>query len=336
MKKNIFPKISIIVDTFNHENFINKAVDSALSQELDISKFEIIVINDGSSDQTLKNLESYGDRVHVLSKKNEGQGSAFNLGLREARGEFVAFLDGDDWWHPNKLQKVLNVLESDSRIGFVGHGIVETDGEKDLRVLAPSSLVRFRLDSRDGARALISHRAFMGTSRMAGRTRLFRELLPVPEALTIEADEYFFTLLPALVDAVILPEALCYYRLHPGNLYQFHGKDPQRQKRKVMAHECLATSIPAKLDEFDVPLEAKELIIESVRMEAHRLRIMVGGGPPGSAYSAERWAFRERQATGERIGILFRGVVLAMAACLPAKWFYRLRELWGRIAGQAS
>jgi glycosyltransferase involved in cell wall biosynthesis len=99
------PLISCIVPVFNGERYLREALDSILSQTY--RPLEILVVDDGSTDGTAALVAGYGDRVRSLFQPNAGQAAARNLGLSEARGEFVAFLDQDDLWHPEKLDRQL-------------------------------------------------------------------------------------------------------------------------------------------------------------------------------------------------------------------------------------
>lgn len=322
------PLVTVLVDTYNHEHFIEKALDSVLEQDFDMSCVEIIVIDDGSTDETSARLARYSDRVHVVRKANGGQASAFNAGIPLARGEFIAFLDGDDWWRSEKLTKVVTLLQSRPDVGFVGSAIMETDGCEKERLVAPSAREEFQLDSASGAALLMAHRCFMGTSRMAGRTALFRRLLPAPEELIVEADEHFFTLMPALAVAVILTEPLCFYRLHGGNLYQFSAYDPRRLRLKSNVHTCLARTIPEWLHKLDVPAAAQAVVLEPVVLDARRLHLAAYGGPPASALGVE-WRILRHQAKGGHAGPrLTKWPMLVLAAVLPSRWFYRFRAWW--------
>jgi len=97
------PLISCIVPAFNGEHYRGEALDSILSQTY--RPLEILVVDDGSTDRTAALVTSYRDRVRSLFQPNAGQAAARNLGLSEARGEFVAFLDQDDLWHPEKVER---------------------------------------------------------------------------------------------------------------------------------------------------------------------------------------------------------------------------------------
>ncbi|MCK4441816.1 MAG: glycosyltransferase family 2 protein [Sulfurovaceae bacterium] len=95
---------SVIIPLYNKEKYIKRALDSVLNQTF--SNFEIIVVDDGSSDKSCEIVESItDDRINLIHKKNGGVSSARNRGIKEAKGEYIAFLDADDEWLPNKLQK---------------------------------------------------------------------------------------------------------------------------------------------------------------------------------------------------------------------------------------
>ena len=95
------PLVSVIIPTYNRGWIIKEAIDSVLAQ--DYTEFELIVVDDGSTDHTSDVLDSYGDDIKVLFQKNKGVSAARNRGIAEASGKFIAFLDSDDLWLPQKL-----------------------------------------------------------------------------------------------------------------------------------------------------------------------------------------------------------------------------------------
>lgn len=100
-------KLSIIIPVYNIEDYISKCLESVLNQPF--QDYEIICVNDGSTDNSLEVLHSFNDkRIKVIDKKNEGSGIARNIGLEKAVGEYVFFVDGDDWLEENSLQIILN------------------------------------------------------------------------------------------------------------------------------------------------------------------------------------------------------------------------------------
>jgi glycosyltransferase involved in cell wall biosynthesis len=217
------PLISVLIDTYNHERFIEKAINSVLEQDFPVADREIIVVDDGSTDGTPQIVKRFEPNLRYIRKENGGQASAFNIGIPECRGQIIAFLDGDDYWLPRKLSRVADVLAKNPAVGFVGHAINEhlPDGQERISALANDE--KFRIQSLDSARLFRLRKSFLGTSRMTIRAEIARSILPVPEALMFEADEYLFTLAAAMSEVVILQEALTYYVIHGSNLYVSAG-----------------------------------------------------------------------------------------------------------------
>ena len=112
------PSISVVIPTYNTAGLLRQAIDSALAQTLPSA--EIIVIDDGSIDDTSDVVASYGDRVRYVQQANAGVSAARNRGLRLASSEFVAFLDSDDVWHPRKLELQAAPLAADAGLGMLG------------------------------------------------------------------------------------------------------------------------------------------------------------------------------------------------------------------------
>ncbi|WP_426757128.1 glycosyltransferase family 2 protein [Myxococcus sp. Y35] len=103
------PFFSVVIPTYNRARLLEAALDSVFAQEE--RDFEVLVVDDGSTDDTLERLGRLGDRVRVLKQRNAGPGVARNLGIQEARGEYVAFLDSDDLWFPWTLATYRQVLQ---------------------------------------------------------------------------------------------------------------------------------------------------------------------------------------------------------------------------------
>ena len=220
------PFISVLIDTYNHEQFIEQAIASVLGQHFPVSEREILVVDDGSTDKTPDILRKYEPRIRVLRKENGGQASAFNFAIPQCRGEIVSFLDGDDWWAPDKLTHVVDAMNANPEVGIVGHGIVnvQRDGLQISETLREN--FQFQANSLAGAKLFRRRGAFLGTSRMTIRAELLRRIGPVPEQIKIQADEYLFTLACVLSVAQILPKALTFYRMHDQNRFQLANFDP--------------------------------------------------------------------------------------------------------------
>src|SRR5919201_1733113 len=102
------PTVSVVIAVYNGARWIAETLDSVLAQSF--PRFEVIVVDDGSTDATPAVAASYGDRVRYLRQDNGGQPSARNAGIRAARGSYIAFVDADDLWVPTKLQMQVDFL----------------------------------------------------------------------------------------------------------------------------------------------------------------------------------------------------------------------------------
>src|SRR5436190_8858967 len=102
---------------FNREHLVRAAIESVLQQTLPPSQF--IVVNDGSSDGTAAVLENFRSHITILDQQNQGPYPARNLALRHAQGDYLAFLDSDDVWVPDKIEKQVSVLEEKPEVGLV-------------------------------------------------------------------------------------------------------------------------------------------------------------------------------------------------------------------------
>lgn len=107
------PAVSVVIPTWNRAELVCKAVDSVLSQSF--SDFELLVIDDGSTDDTGSRLARYGARLRYLPQANAGVSSARNLGIANSRGKWIAFLDSDDTWDPRKLQMQMDAVDGQGR-----------------------------------------------------------------------------------------------------------------------------------------------------------------------------------------------------------------------------
>ena len=119
--------MSVVIPAYNAESYLADAIDSVLSQTY--GQIECIVVDDGSTDATGQVIEGYGNRVRPLAQENTGVSAARNLGIAEAVGEFVAFLDADDVWAPEKLERQLVPLRARPDIVFSYGGIELVDAQ---------------------------------------------------------------------------------------------------------------------------------------------------------------------------------------------------------------
>jgi glycosyltransferase involved in cell wall biosynthesis len=319
--------VTVLIDTYNHERFIERAITSVLEQDLPMDDVQILVVDDGSTDRTPELIRCFEPRVRLLRKPNGGQASAFNLGFAHARGEIIAMLDGDDWWEKERLRLVLEAFRDNPDIGAIGNGLyeVDTDGQR-LYVNKPDRSYRLFFASIGEAVQFRELMSYMGTSRLGIRRSVLDKILPVPEDIVIEADEYLATLAVATSGALVLDRPLTNYRFHPGNLYQYGKFNLEKARRKANALVCLGRELPKRLLALGISSEIVAAILEPRNVEAERLRLTVDGGVPWESFRVERAACRlayKEVSPGYR---LFHFLVLLLTLVMPPKLFYRIRS----------
>lgn len=120
------PTVSVVVTCYNYGKYVVGCLESLQNQTF--SDFEVIIVNDGSTDNSEEQIHCFlqDNRFRYIKQKNSGQASAKNRGIRESRGEFIAFLDADDLWLPGKLEKQINLF-SKREVGVVYSGVAHID-----------------------------------------------------------------------------------------------------------------------------------------------------------------------------------------------------------------
>jgi glycosyltransferase involved in cell wall biosynthesis len=215
-----------VINNYNYGRFIGDAIESALAQTC--SDTEVVVVDDGSTDNSADVINSYGDRVLSVFKQNGGQGSAYNAGFQVARGEIVCFLDSDDSLDPDAIEKVIELMRERQvvkaqwplRIIDVDgnwHGVLSTkqsppEGNLRSRVIQDGPLYDFEF-----------------TTGSAYRRTFLSRVFPMPEApYRNGGDVYLITLAPIFGDVRTAHKPLGMYRAHEHN--NFLGKRLNKER----------------------------------------------------------------------------------------------------------
>lgn len=128
--------VSVVMPCFNAQKYLREAIDSVLAQTY--GKIELIVVDDGSADATLEILRSYGNRLTVLQQPNQGPYPARNRGVAVSQGEYLAFLDADDWWAPECLEQLHGAIErSRAAVAYCGWQNVGLPGGRGEPYMPP-------------------------------------------------------------------------------------------------------------------------------------------------------------------------------------------------------
>lgn len=130
------PAVSVIMPCHNAVRYVGQAIESVLAQTY--PNVELIVVDDGSTDGSLQAMRPYAERIRLLSQPNQGAAAARNTGIRAARGEFLAFLDADDYWDEHFLETMIDALDgSGAVLAYCGWQIVGADGRPGKPFVPP-------------------------------------------------------------------------------------------------------------------------------------------------------------------------------------------------------
>lgn len=225
------PAVSAIIPTYNRASLLVEAVESALTQRRPPD--EILVIDDGSRDDTAARMAAYGERVRYVRQANAGPSAARNHGFRFARGEYLALLDSDDLWTPDRLERQLEVLTRHPETDVLfGREVLFGTGQPDRDWNLHDPEVRRVLAQTTGPLSpvlpLLIRENVVPTSTALFRRALLDRAGGIDESLR-QAEDWDLWLRFALAGARFahVPAPLCRRRMHDSNL--IHDKEARMQ-----------------------------------------------------------------------------------------------------------
>lgn len=206
--------ISVIIPCYNSTKFIKGTIDSVLGQTY--QNYEILVIDDGSTDGTRKILNSYLPNIRILTHPNNlnlGVGASMNLGVRESKGDLIAFLDHDDLWHRNKLMEQVEIFDKYGDVGLVytNVSVIDEDDNKLFEIYENG----FR--ELNNPEQLLLKCYLVTVSSVVVRRRLFRKV-GLFRTDNLSADHDMWLRMVEMTKFFYLPKCLTSYRKHPGQI----------------------------------------------------------------------------------------------------------------------
>ena len=206
-KESLMPKVSVIIPFYSHADWLAEAIESVKQQ--DYKDYEIIVINDGSEESLDTLLKTYGDSIVYRYKNNGGAATARNLGMELASGEYIAFLDSDDLWLPNKLSIQVNYMENTEAVwSYCGY---ETFGDANKKI--------YCMTKKRGGEIQRYSSHFIATPTVMVRTDFLREHVECRfhPGLKFGEDSYMWFAINSTKPILALPEVLVKVRMRGTN-----------------------------------------------------------------------------------------------------------------------
>jgi glycosyltransferase involved in cell wall biosynthesis len=235
---------SVILDNYNYARYVGPAIRSVLGQTW--RDFELIVVDDGSTDGSRPVIEAFSDpRIVKVFQTNGGQGSAFRAGLDRAQGRWIAFLDSDDLWHPEKLRRCADVLSGDAGISYLAHNYDVTDSDGQIRRSHDMEWPTGYSDPLAGFAACSLKSPLVPTSFFCTAREFARRVVFEPAQWRICADLPFMGGLPVLGRSYVLDEVLGTYRIHHENRFAGRGSERAMADTLAQLYDCASAQLAA-------------------------------------------------------------------------------------------
>jgi glycosyltransferase involved in cell wall biosynthesis len=254
--------VTILINNYNYAEFLSDAIESALGQSY--KNIEVIIVDDGSTDNSIEIIKKYEDKIHLLLKENGGQASAFNIGFKESNGDIVCLLDSDDFFAHDKIERIVDLFNQYQSVHWIFHelrfvnefgqviplGTLPADVYKNINLrrsnFQDKQLIDFR--RRSGKFKNVSY-VGPATSGLCFRRNLLDKILPMPESVSILSDHYLKIATKHLAVGMHLMEELACLRIHSSNAYSFKNNKLTRGIIEIKTAYYLRKKFP-KLEMF--------------------------------------------------------------------------------------
>ena len=309
-------RISAVIPAYNSAAFIAEAIISIVKQSYIVD--EIIVIDDGSSDNTLAVIQGLSGNIRYHKQENRGPAAARNQGIKMAQGDWIAFLDADDQWTTDKIKKQLAGLTRYPELHLIAGDMTEID--EDNSVLTPSVLAKHQLLTgfiKDQGRPItdalskLVHKNFIPTGTVLVRRDTLLAVGMFNESIHYGEDLELWAKIAAYYPISCLPEILMLRRLHNNN--------------------ATKASAAMLIDRIEVMQSLRQTISLTLIQQGLKPDRLVADAYTALAY----WYFnlkdyqRARQAAVASLyeALTWRALIYGLSACLPAKCLMILKKL---------
>lgn len=211
MSRTTDPLVTVVIPTFNYGRFVAAAVESVLAQSY--RNLEIVVVDDGSTDDTRDRLAPYMDRIRYIHQNNQGLSAARNTGIRAAKGELIALLDSDDLWHPRKLEIQVAYMSAHADVGLLA-----ADHRRFVEGPGPELPIPDAIAARPVSIRQMVVRSHFVPSGVVVRTECFRRVGLFDADLRSVEDRDMWLRIAAHFPVAILETPLWWWRQHAGSM----------------------------------------------------------------------------------------------------------------------
>jgi glycosyltransferase involved in cell wall biosynthesis len=313
------PQVSVVIDNYNYARFLKQCVESALAQDYPAERLQVIVVDDGSTDESLEVARGFSDHIQLIAQSNQGQPGAFNAGIAAAEGEIVLLMDSDDYWVREKARTVVENFAQPG-IGIVQHPLLEVDSAgRPLHTALPRWPARYRLQDFLAGGAMIA-----ATTGLAFRRELLREIGPIPNDIFFASDFYLIINGFFGADAVNLSQPLGYHRVHGSNNYAEGYTDPRKLRAALKTMQTFHRYLEPKLKARGLSLSPMYRLLDETDAKRREILLAMHEGDRRAAWDLWRQLFAHWGLTG--LGF-FRCATLLLALISPA-FYLRFYDLY--------
>lgn len=264
-------KASILVNTYNHEKYINECLASCLKQDFPSEEYQVIVVDDGSTDDTLTRLKKYEGKIQIFSKSNSGQSHSINTGIEKSKGEILLFLDGDDFIHKSRVNNIVENFDKDPDLGIILNNrevVFEDEAYKYKSIYLKNDFNYSHLKLSPSTKNFIKalNHSYI-TSTISIKKSAIKKIFPLPVKGKFCSD--LFLMSACLYSSFLFINSnLTFYRYHNNNLFLSDKKDVKEviRAKKIFWDEIIKRS-KTKGEDYDILTKRKKIELKDLYLD---------------------------------------------------------------------